>query len=79
MPPPGKHRLYFDYGTATLDEQYEPYQERMDGLLQQAGYTRGRDWLTLKFEGADHSERAWRARVHIPLSFLLLGCSTRSS
>ncbi|HYN88735.1 MAG TPA: alpha/beta hydrolase-fold protein [Ardenticatenaceae bacterium] len=78
LPVPGRHRLYFDYGTATLDAQYEPYQQRMDGLLEQAGYTRGRDWLTLKFEGADHSERAWRARVHIPLSFLLLGCSTRS-
>jgi len=71
LPPAGQHRLYFDFGTATLDAAYEPYQHRMDGWLQAAGYQQGRDWLTRKFEGAEHSERAWRARVDIPLQFLL--------
>lgn len=71
LPRPGAHRLYFDYGTAALDADYEPYQLRMDAHLRAAGYTLGRDWLTRKFEGADHSEAAWRQRVHIPLSFLL--------
>jgi predicted alpha/beta superfamily hydrolase len=71
LPKAGKHLLYFDYGTRTLDTDYEPYQQRMDGLLQAAGYTNDRDWLTLKFEGAEHSERAWRARALIPLRFLL--------
>ncbi len=71
LPKPGRHLLYFDYGTGTLDADYEPYQQRMDGLLQTAGYEAGRDWLTLKFDGAEHSERAWRARVHFPLRFLL--------
>ena len=32
---------------------------------------RGADWIARKFEGAEHSERAWRERVHIPLRFLL--------
>lgn len=71
LPPAGQHRLYFDFGTETLDAAYEPYQQRMDGWLQAAGYQQGRDWLTRKFEGAEHSERAWRARVDIPLQFLL--------
>ena len=29
------------------------------------------NWMTLKFDGAEHSERAWRTRVRIPLQFLL--------
>lgn len=71
LPRPGAHRLYFDYGTATLDAGYEPYQRRMDAHLEAAGYMRERDWITRKFEGAEHNEAAWRARVEIPLGFLL--------
>lgn len=71
LPQPGRHRLYFDYGTATLDALYEPFQQRMDGHLAAAGYTRNVDWMTRKFEGAEHNEAAWRARVDGPLRFLL--------
>ena len=71
LPQPGAHKLYFDYGTATLDELYEPFQQRMDAHLQAAGYTQGKDWITRKFEGAEHNEAAWRVRVEIPLRFLL--------
>lgn len=71
LPPAGQHRLYFDYGTATLDADYEPYQMQMDTLLRAKGYQPGVDWMTRKFEGAEHNEAAWRARVHIPLEFLL--------
>lgn len=71
LPKPGSHRLYFDFGTATLDSSYEPYQRRMDARLAAAGYTEGVDWLTHKFPGAEHSEKSWRERVYIPLEFLL--------
>jgi predicted alpha/beta superfamily hydrolase len=71
LPKPGANRLYFDFGTETADAAYEPFQSRMDEHLQNAGFTRGKDWLTRKFEGAEHSERSWRERVHIPLEFLL--------
>jgi predicted alpha/beta superfamily hydrolase len=71
LPGPGQHRLYFDFGTEALDAEYEPYQQRMDHLLATAGYIAGQDWLTQKFVGADHTERAWRARLSIPLTFLL--------
>ena len=71
LPRAGAHRLYFDFGTETLDHNYEPFQARMDDHLRQAGYTPGRDWLTRKFPGAEHAEAAWRERVHIPLEFLL--------
>jgi predicted alpha/beta superfamily hydrolase len=73
LPAAGAHRLYFDFGTAGLDADYEPLQRRMDGHLRAAGYREGQDWLTLKFEGADHNEGAWSKRVHRPLGFLLGG------
>jgi hypothetical protein len=70
LPPPGRHRLYFDYGTATLDSLYEPYQRQADRIMEQAGY--GPDqWITRRFDGAEHNEVSWNARLDIPLEFLL--------
>ena len=71
LPKPGTHRLYFDFGTATLDATYEPYQRRMDAALRALGYTEGKDLITKKFAGAEHSEKSWRERVELPLRFLL--------
>lgn len=71
LPKPGRHKFYFDHGTETLDACYEPYQQRVDAILGAAGYEPGRNWLTRKFAGAEHSERAWRERIPIPLTFLL--------
>jgi predicted alpha/beta superfamily hydrolase len=71
LPDPATHKYWFDYGTATLDALYEPYQQRADEILRKAGYVEGRNWITRKFEGAEHSEKAWRLRVDQPLVFLL--------
>ena len=71
LPDPATHKYYFDYGTATLDGSYEPYQLRADAILRNAGYVEGRNWITRKFEGAEHSEKAWRLRVGEPLAFLI--------
>lgn len=71
LPKPGANKFWFDFGTATLDAQYEPYQLRMDAVMQAAGFTPGRDWITRKFEGAEHNEVSWRQRVDQPLAFLL--------
>lgn len=71
LPDPATHKLYFDFGTRGLDSAYEPYQHLMDAYLQEAGYRKESNWLTCKFEGADHNEAAWAARVEIPLRFLL--------
>jgi hypothetical protein len=43
----------------------------MDEYLRTAGYREGIDWVTLRFDGADHNEAAWRARLDLPLHFLL--------
>jgi len=73
LPPHATHRWYFDFGTATLDAGYEPFQLRMDAEMRRAGYTEGKDWITKKFPGAEHSERSWRTRLELPLLFLLGG------
>lgn len=64
------HALYFDYGTAGLDSLYIPHQAAVDALLS-AQAPEGLRHLTLRFEGAEHNERAWAARLHEPLLFLM--------
>jgi pimeloyl-ACP methyl ester carboxylesterase len=71
LPRPGRHRLYFDHGSETLDRHYAAYQARIDRLVAEAGWVRDRDWISRSFPGAAHDEESWRARVHIPLRFLL--------
>ena len=70
IPDSKNHKLYFDYGTETLDQYYEPYQLKIDSIIKLNGYTES-NWKTLKFEGMDHSETSWRERLHIPIIFLL--------
>jgi hypothetical protein len=43
----------------------------MDAIVRGRGYVEGRNFSSRVFEGAEHSERAWRQRVEIPLEFLL--------
>lgn len=71
LPAPRAHKFYFDFGTETLDADYEPYQRRVDELMIRAGYAEGLDWVTRRFEGEGHSEKSWRRRVDIPLVFFL--------
>lgn len=70
LPQPHAHRLWFDYGTTTLDRYYEPFQQRMDGYLSRGGYTAGDNWQTKKYVGAAHNEPAWNARLDDILEFL---------
>lgn len=71
LPKAGDHKIYFDYGTTGLDEDYEPYQFRVDEIMRSKGYKHEEDWVTKKFEGAGHNEASWKKRVHLPLEFLL--------
>lgn len=70
LPEPATHKIYFDYGTETLDSLYEPFQIQVDSIMVLGGYEKN-NWVTLKFPGDDHSENAWRKRLIIPLTFLL--------
>lgn len=71
LPRPGRHRIWFDHGTETLDRHYGASQKRIDRLMRAQGWREGRDWISRNFPGAAHNEDAWRARVHLPLVFLL--------
>ncbi len=70
LPSPKSHKIYFDYGTATLDALYKPFQLQADEIMRQKGFD-SKHWMTREFEGADHSEKAWHARLNIPMIFLL--------
>jgi DUF1680 family protein/enterochelin esterase-like enzyme len=70
LPSPKDHKIYFDFGSATLDAMYKPYQQQADVIMKAKGFT-SENWITKEFPGEDHSERAWRKRLDIPLVFLL--------
>jgi enterochelin esterase-like enzyme len=71
LPAPGAHRLYFDHGTVNLDALYPPLQTQVDMVLAARGWQRGTHFISRQFDGGDHNEAAWRARVQLPLRFLL--------
>lgn len=71
LPAPINRKIYFDYGTETLDATYEPYQLKADEVMKVVGYIRGKNWITQKFQGEEHSEKSWRKRADVPLVFLL--------
>lgn len=70
LPSPKNHKIYFDYGTETLDAYYLKYQHRVDEILKIKGYDE-QNSRNLKFEGHDHSENSWNQRLQIPVTFLL--------
>ncbi len=70
LPNPNENLLYFDYGTATLDALYPSLQKKVDALLLSKKFSSD-NWITLPFEGAEHTEKAWRERLNYPLLFLL--------
>ena len=66
LPKANQHRLYFDFGTTTLDELYEGYQQAMDRWVRAAGYWQGVDWLRANSRGRSilraPGERGWMSR-----------------
>jgi hypothetical protein len=70
LPSFDSHRLYFDYGTETLDKQYKPYQLEIDALLKSKGYSK-KYWITKEFLGAEHNEKAWQTRFPDVLKFIM--------
>ena len=70
LPPSSTHKIYFDYGTETLDALYLPYQDLVTTALEYASYG-DQSMRNLKFEGHDHSENSWKKRLKTPLKFIL--------
>jgi enterochelin esterase-like enzyme len=63
-------RLYLDSGTAGKHQDGAPATRAMVELLTKTGWKPGIDLEHFEAKGADHNERAWRARVDRPLRFL---------
>jgi enterochelin esterase-like enzyme len=70
LPSPEAHKLYFDFGTETLDAFYVKYEDRVNQIFKDKGFD-GTNFKNLKFEGTDHSENSWNQRLDVPLTFLL--------
>ncbi len=70
LPAPESHLIYFDCGDQTLDAYYPAIQKQVDQILLQKGYSE-KNSMSLYKLGADHSEKSWKSRLHIPLTFLL--------
>lgn len=70
IPSSKTHKIYFDYGSKTLDSLYQPYQQQVDTIMKAKGYS-AKNWMTRQFIGADHSEKSWNKRLDIPIVFLL--------
>jgi enterochelin esterase-like enzyme len=68
LPPQGR-RLYMDRGTTELDALYGPYQSFVDEIVRDRGWGPAQV-MSRVFEGTGHNERAWAARLAVPLQFL---------
>ena len=69
LPNPKTHKIYFDFGTATLDAAYVRYENEVNVILKSKGFD-ALNSKNLKFENADHTEKSWNNRLEIPLQFL---------
>jgi enterochelin esterase-like enzyme len=70
LPSAKQHRIYFDHGTETLDSMYASLQLQVDAIMKQKKY-KPSNWISRSWPGQDHSEKSWRSRLDIPITFLL--------
>jgi enterochelin esterase-like enzyme len=70
LPDPDTVRWYMDRGTTELDALYDEAQPRIDALMVEKGY-RAPAFVSRVFEGSGHNERAWAARLGIPMRHLM--------
>ena len=70
LPSPEQHRIYFDHGTETLDSMYASLQFEVDAIMKQKKYRRSQ-WISRSWPGQDHSEKSWKSRLEVPVTFLL--------
>ncbi len=71
LKPPPNTRYWFDHGTKGLDAEYGPTHEAIRNWLLVNGLAEGRDFSIRAYEGADHNEASWRARLPEVFTFLL--------
>jgi len=67
---PKNRKLFFDYGTETLDPNYKPTQQQVDKIMKLKGYT-PINWINKEFPGAAPIETVWNTRFYVSVKFLL--------
>ena len=67
---PNSCKVYMDRGDQTLDAQYPKYQDRLDQMFREAGWDEAH-YLSKVYPGHAHEEKAWAARLEVPVLFLL--------
>jgi enterochelin esterase-like enzyme len=70
LEPPVRARYFFAYGTRGLDADYGPPHEIVREWLVAQGRIEGTDFVVREYEGADHNEASWRARIDDDLVFM---------
>ena len=70
LPDAGSNRVYMDRGTEDIDASYAPHQQRVDSVFAAQGWD-GDHYVSLVFDGHEHSEIFWAKRLEQPLLFLL--------
>lgn len=68
---PKGRRLWMDHGTATLDQHYAPYQQVIDAEVKRLGWRPGKEFESRVYQGAEHEENAWAARLDDIFGWLL--------
>ena len=68
--PVNSYKIYFDRGDQTLDANYAETQEMVNNGYAAAGWD-SEHFHYAFFSGAAHDEKSWRARLDVPLRFLL--------
>ena len=68
---PDGRRLWMDHGDKTLDAAYPPFQALLDRDIAGLGWTKGRDFESRAYPGAEHEENAWAARLDAVFGWLL--------
>ena len=70
LPSSKQHQIYFDHGTETLDSMYASLQLEVDAIMKEKKY-RPSNWISRSWPGQDHSEKSWKSRLNVPVTFLL--------
>ena len=68
---PSGVRMFFDYGTEGLDAEYGPQHAAVRDWLLEQDFSEGEDFVVRVYEGANHNEASWRARLGDQLAWLL--------
>lgn len=71
LPRDGRHRIYFDRGTETIDALYGYWDDKIINLAETLGYTRPGMLDSFVDQGASHEENSWERRAARPLRFVL--------